>query len=77
MTVQDELPKWMQPPKTLEHQVLMPGAHFRVWRRKHDGFRRVDLEEFGRVTITLYMNDEEREQMARAIWPEGWEVDKG
>lgn len=73
MTAHSDLPPWLQRPKTLEHDVLMPGAHFRVWRRRNDGFRRVDLEQFDVTTITLYVNDEEREAMARAVWPEGFD----
>lgn len=56
--------------KACERQTLMPGAHLRVYRRRADGFRRVEIQVFDVADITLYFTDEELANWHAAFAPE-------
>lgn len=67
-------------PKNVDRSIYVPGFGVQFYRRK-DGWTRFDghvhsgahWEEdvTGGATFRLYLTDDERRQLAEAIWPEG------
>jgi hypothetical protein len=42
-----------------EHKVTVFGVAFRVYTRRADGFRRVEIEHYDVTMIVLYVTDDE------------------
>ena len=67
--------------KCLDRDVILSGMHVDLYRRRQDGYTRAEfcvyagarlrIDGFGGGQFTLYLDDDERQKLARALWPEG------
>lgn len=54
--------------RTTDRRVDLPGGCLKIFRRRRDGYVRIEIENFGDGTmVELYLTDEERQKFAEAF----------